>query len=297
MKIRHLAAFLLLPLAPPPAARAEGPAKAPIWRLSDEDSTVYLAGSVHLLREKDLPLPAAFDQVYESAAEIVFEIDMAAMTDPAVALEIRRLGSLPQGESLADRFAPATMERLRGYLEAAGRDPRLFDAMAPAMVFLTISSLEAARHGARPELGLESTYFARSAKDGKPSRGLETVARQIAILDGLGAAALEEVVNASLDALDEGEAIFDGITDAWRRGDGEGLAALLERGGAFPEALREALLTERNRAWIPEVEAALATDRDVMFLVGAAHLVGEESVVELLRAKGYEVTQLANGAP
>ncbi|MBU6180151.1 MAG: TraB/GumN family protein, partial [Verrucomicrobia bacterium] len=65
----------------------------------------------------------------------------------------------------------------------------------------------------------------------------------------------------------------------------------------FTPELREVLLTERNRNWIPEIEKALATDRDVMFLVGAAHLVGEDGVVDLLRDKGLTVTQVPNRAP
>jgi uncharacterized protein YbaP (TraB family) len=294
MNFRPLAALLLLSPGLVPVLRAEGPAMAPIWKLSDEDSTVYLAGSVHLLREKDLPLPAAFDRVYEASAEIVFEIDMAKMTDPATALEIARLGALPAGETLEERLGPDTMGRLRDYLAVNGRRPELFDRMAPGMAFLMLSSLEASRHGAKPELGLESTYFAKSASDSKPSRGLETVAYQVSRLNELEADTLDKIINATLDSVEEGAEALDTLTEAWRKGDAEGLDDFLRQQGAFPDEIREILLTERNRNWIPEIEAALATDRDVMFLVGAAHLVGECSVVALLRERGYKVTQLAN---
>ncbi len=293
MRLPPRPAAFLLPLAFVAPLVAEGPAKAPIWKISDEDSTVYLAGSVHLLREKDLPIPAAFDRVYAESEELVFEIDMAEMTRPDAAMEMAKLGSLPEGETIADRLGAETADRLRGYLKERGMNPALFDRLSPGMVLLTLASLEAIRQGARPELGLEATYFGKSVADGKPSRGLETVAYQMRIFDRFEDGLLAEWIDKTLDGLDRSAATLEAILSAWRAGDDRGIAEHLAEDEAMPPAMREALLDERNRNWIPEIEKALATDRDVMFLVGAGHLAGEGSVVALLREKGFEVTQLA----
>lgn len=268
---------------------------APVWKISDADSTVYLAGSVHLLREKDLPIPPAFDRVYAEAEEIVFEIDMATMMRPETAAEMRKLGSLPEGESLSDRFAEETIQRLRGYLKDRGMKEDFFEPYAPGMVFLLLSSFEATRLGARPELGLESTYYDKSVKDGIPSRGLETIAFQLSRLNGFENAKVEELINDALDETADSGETLDEITAAWKAGKGDELAEVIGKEETFSAELREVLLIERNRNWIPEIEKALATEHDVMFLVGAAHLVGEESVVDLLREKGLEVTQLEAG--
>ncbi len=290
----HLAFLLGLTLLGGRSA-AEEAAKAPIWQVSDVDSTVYLAGSVHLLREKDLPIPAAFDRVYAEAEELVFEIDMAKLTQPGTALEMRRIGSLPAGATLAERFAPATMDRLREYLKGRGMGEGFFDPYAPGMVYLMLSSFEASRQGAKPELGLETTYYGKSVADGKPSRGLETITEQVTLLNGFADASVERWINAALDEIHRSPETLDAITAAWRTGDDDALAEAVSKDSAMPDELREVLLTERNRAWIPEIEKALATDRDVMFLVGAAHLVGGDGVVALLRERGLEVTQLASG--
>jgi len=285
--------LLLVAAATPPLVAGERP-PAPVWTVSDADSTVFLVWSIHLLREKDLPIPESFDRVYAEAEEVVFEIDMAAMSRPASAEEMHRLGLLPPGETLADRFGAGTMERLRAYLRELGKPESFLDSYDPGMVFLLLSSFEAARLGARAEFGAETTIYAKCLADGKPNRGLETIAYQVSLFDELDDFVIEEYVNRSIDERDKNSGVFDRIVAAWRSGDVDALAAELEEDSTLPGKLREVLLTRRNRNWIAEIEKALATDRDVMFLVGAAHLVGEESVVDLLREKGLEVKQLAS---
>jgi uncharacterized protein YbaP (TraB family) len=267
---------------------------APIWKISDENSTVFLAGSVHLLREKDLPLPPAFDRVYAEAEELVFEIDMADMSDPSMTLEIRKLGTLPKGKKLSDSLTAPTMGRLRTYLKNHRMPEAAFDTFTPGMVYLLLGSLEATRAGAKAELGLETIYFEKSKRDGKKSRGLETAAYQMSCFNEFDNSTLEGLLNESLDEVDEGSDTLDSIINAWHAGKSEELASLIVDQTAPNPELQKILLTDRNRNWVPEIEKGLATDQDVMFIVGAAHLVGKDSVISLLREKGYEVSQLAN---
>jgi uncharacterized protein len=275
-------------------SRADDPVMAPVWKISDADSTVYLAGSIHLLREKDLPLPAVFERAYAEAEELVFEIDMATMSAPDSAQKMRALGSLPAGEELGDKVSGATMERLGEYLKKRGMPRGVFDTFTPGMVYLTIGALEVARSGAKPDLGLEMVYFGKSVRDGKPSSGLETVAFQMSRFNEFGTEFIEELITESIAEADESPEVFDAIVAAWRSGDEEALGDLILEQTGPHSRLHEILLVDRNRNWIPGIEKHLATNRDVMFLVGAGHLVGEDSVVDLLREKGYEVKQLAN---
>lgn len=281
--------LILLSLAP-----AREPGMAPVWKISDDDSTVFLAGSVHLLREEDMPIPPVFDRVYDEAEELVFEIDMAVMSNPAMGTQIRRLGMLPEGQNLSDRLGPATMKRLRDYLEMSKMGRSDFDRFTPGMVYMMMGSLEATRHGARPELGLETQYYLKCVEDGKPSRGLETVEYQMSRFSSFGDEVLEKLINEALDEANKGAEALNSLISAWRSGDSDELSELIVEQTDSDPKVRQVLLTDRNRNWVPEIEKHLATDRDVMFLVGAAHLVGEDSVVALLEAKGYEVLQLAN---
>ncbi len=291
MHLRTLGSLTLLLL---PLCRADETAMAPIWKISDADSTVYLAGSVHLLREKDMPVPPAFDRVYESADELVFEIDMADMINPATGAQIRRLGLLPEGESLAHKLSPATMERLRNHLTLLKMGRSDFDRFKPGMVYMMLGSLEATRHGAKPELGLETLYYLKCMEDGKPSRGLESIEYQMSRFGSFDDELIEKLINEALDEVEHGAEALDSLIAAWRSGDAEDLGELINEQTDLDPRIREVILIERNRNWIPEIEKHLASDSDVMFLVGAAHLVGEDGVVDLLEEKGYTVLQLAN---
>ena len=281
-----------------PEAKASAPVEngkfSTIWKVSDKDSYVYLAGSVHLLREKDLPIPSAFDAVYEDSEELVFEVDMEKMTNPAVAMEIMKLGSLPEGESLSDRLSEETIKLLNGYLAERSMPSVIFDRFKPGMVYLTLSSLEAARMGARPELGLETTYFKKSQMDGKPSRGLETIEFQMACFDRFEDAQVDEFIKKSIEDIDKGPEAFDSIIASWKSGDADAMAALVVEQTAPTPDVQEVLLIERNKNWITDIEKALEANTKTMFLVGAAHLVGEGSVIELLEAKGLSTEQVEN---
>lgn len=265
---------------------------APIWKLSDEDSTVYLAGSVHLLREKDMPIPEAFDRIYEKCDELVFEIDLAEMMDPATAVKIRAAGSLPEGETLADRLAPETIAGIRKYLADQNLPENAFDGLTPGMIYISLGSMEAMRQGARPDLGLETVYYRKSTNDNKPSRGLETVEFQITRFDEIDPKTVESLIVDTLEEVDEAEESLDEIIDAWKSGDEEKISTLIVDRLADTPEVKKVLLDDRNKNWIPEIEKALAGDKNVLFIVGAAHLAGEGSVVDFLRKKEYEVQQV-----
>lgn len=290
MSLRFL---LIVALFAAPGLNAEDNVKRPpIWKISDDDSSVYVAGSVHLLRKKDMPIPPVFDKVYAEADEVVFEIDMAEMTNPAVAMKMMALGALPAGESLSDHFSEETMDKLRSYLSERKMPTGLFDRFTPGMVYLTLSSLEATRQGADPNLGLEMQYFKKSQEDGKPSRGLETPEFQMSRFNELEKAEIEQLIGESLDDLEKASEQLDEIITAWKTGDSGKISALLLEQMEEGSAVREVLLTQRNKNWVPEIEKSLAGETTVLFLVGAAHLIGKDSVIDLMEKKGHAVTQL-----
>lgn len=278
-----------------PADEATG--RAAIWKLSDDNSTVYLAGSVHLLREKDLPIPGAYDQVYEDSDELVFEIDMKEMTDPMLALKMQQLGALPDGKTLADMLPADVMDKLTGYLESSGLPSVMFNRMTPGMAFLTISSLQALKTGANPNLGLEVTYYRKATNDNKSSRGLETMEYQISRFNEIEKERVGELIAHSIDNAEETPKVLDKIIAAWKSGNAEQLEAVIVKEMEEQPDVKELLLTQRNKNWVPEIEKALAGDKNVLFLVGAAHLVGEDSVIDLLEKNGHKPEQIGAKAP
>jgi uncharacterized protein len=134
--------------------------------------------------------------------------------------------------------------------------------------------------------------IARAVEQGKRILGLETLADQIAIFDELDAAGQAALMRQTLDELDVSAARLDKATELWRRGDAEALADMFTESMREQPLLLERLLYERNRNWIPGIETLLRTDETAIVIVGMGHLVGEGSVVELLRERGYEVVRV-----
>lgn len=289
MKSSLIVSLLAANLAVAPAVHA---GTAAIWKLSDDNSTVYLAGSVHLLRERDMPYPKAYDTVYEDSEELVFEIDMKEMNAPGAAIKMRQLGTLPTGKTLGDHLSQETLAALDGYLKANNLPAGMFNQFTPGMVYLTLGSMEALRQGARPDLGIEMQFHKKAEKDGKPGSGLETTAYQMSRFNELDVETLNELIKETIEASDQNEDTLNSIIEAWKSGDAERLQKLVHDEMAERPAVLEILLVERNQNWIPVIEEKLAGDKNVMFIVGAAHLVGEGSVVQLLEDKGHKPVQL-----
>lgn len=267
--------------------------KVCVWKVSDADNVVYLAGSVHLLRQSDMPIPGAYGQVYEDSEEVIFEVDMATMSDPSTLLKLQKLGSLPEGETLEDHLSEKTMTALRAYLGASGVPAMLMEKLKPGMLLITISALEAMKLGASPELGLETTFYKLCVEDGKPSSGLETLEYQLSRFDELTDKEIDKELAEGLDKIDETAKMLGGLIGAWKVGDTEKMNQILTEQMVEDSPIQKLLLTDRNKNWIPAIEKALAGKKNTMFLVGAAHLIGEDSVVDILQKKGLKVEQLS----
>lgn len=281
-----------------PAAAQAGaaPREGCVWKIRDGDNTVYLAGSVHLLREEDHPVSTAYDLAYADSAEVVFEVDMGEMTSPEGMAKMQRLGMYPPEDSLEKHLKPGTIEQIRRYLgthESGAMLTLALPRLKPGMVFLSISSLEAMRLKARPDLGLEMVFHQRAKADGKPVRGLETIEFQMTLFDRFTDAEIDDLLAKTLQDTDQMPEVLERMIALWHAGDADGLDRLLnEEMAEGGERLKKLLLTGRNESWLPEIEKALRGSKNVLFLVGAGHLVGKEGVVELLRKKGLPVEKV-----
>lgn len=280
-----------------PKAETESQPAGPvcIWKISDADNTVYLGGSVHLLREEDLPVPPGYLTAYQDSEEVVFEVDMEDLSNPAAGMMMRRIAMLPEGDELANHLSKETVAALKAYLKDAGLSMALFRNMKPGMVFLTISSIEATRSGARPELGLEMQVYMQCQRDGKKSRGLETLQYQLSRFDGMKDEDVDKLLKETLDDIDESREKVNELIQAWKKGDAGAMEKVIGEEMEDDSQVRKLLLTERNENWVPEVITALEGTKNVLFLVGTAHLIGKDSVIDLLSKKGIQARQMGVG--
>jgi hypothetical protein len=291
--IRGLTALLVAAaIAATPAASAAAE-RSVVWSVRGEHNTVYLFGSIHVLRPGDVGLPRAAETAYDDAEQLVMEIDMddPAVADPlALASQMQRYAQLPAGQSLESALG-ADYPAVATHLREAGLDPALLDGFAPWFVGMMALQLEIARRGFDPAHGIEQQVTDRAMADRKPIRGLETPADQFAVLGGLSLPEQKRFLLMTLEETEQTDARLDQLLNAWRSGDTATLAQVLsEEFEEFPELYRP-LTEERNRAWVEQLAGLLDDRDDYLVVVGALHLVGRNSVVDLLRQRGYRVTQ------
>lgn len=267
-------------------------AASPVWAIRGAHNTVYLAGSIHLLPEADAGLPPAFARAYADSARLVMEIDLGSL-DPGEALgALLQHGGLPEGTSLrevagAQRYARASAAAAALDLPAASVDHE-----APWMVALQLTELEYARLGFDPEQGVEQQLLRRAHADHKTTGGLESLADEMGVFEALTPAAQLRFLDMVLDDLDDTGNETHAVLAAWRRGDTTQLGTLLAAEYRSFPALYDALVMDRNRHWLPEIERLLKGDGNCLVVVGALHLVGKGGLLEALRKDGFAPHQL-----
>jgi uncharacterized protein YbaP (TraB family) len=281
---------LALMVACPPATARDRHA---LWTVEGRHNTVYLLGSIHVLRPDDGGLPDIAEDAYDDAERIVMEIDLddPAVVDPMALLgQMQRTALLPDGETLRGVLG-ADYDVVQAQVQAAGLDLAMLDRFAPWFVATMLLQLELTKAGFRPEYGVEQQIATRARDDGKPITGLETPEQQFAVLASLSLPDQKRFLLLTLEDFDQLESEAQELLTAWRSGDTGKLEAILtEQFEEFPE-LYGPLTEDRNRAWVGGLTDLLDDRDDYLVVVGAAHLVGRNSVVDLLRERGYEVEQ------
>ena len=298
-------------LAAPPAAApaAEAPAaKAPpvplLWKVSDEDNSLYLLGSFHLLLPDDYPLSRDVDMAFADAEKVVFEMTPEELASPQLGIQMAQAAMRNDGSTLDEELGPELAAKLAEWgrenaaqLAATGMTVEVLQRFEPWFVGMMVTITQMMGIGFDPALGLDAHMGALAQQAQKPVAGLETGAQQIAFLDGMEPAEQLQMLEQALEQAQAGsEQILD-LHAAWRAGDVkailEGTVAEMRR--EFP-ALYQAINVARNDAWLPKLEARLREDGedDSLVVVGAMHLLGEDGVVEKLRAKGYAVERVCS---
>ena len=284
-----LAAFLCA-LALPALGQGTDARRPPLFVLDDGDSRVYLLGSVHVLPTGALPLPAHVEDAYRATRVLAFELDLDAAQTEAPGM----VQAATDEETIVDALSPEQLAAVDTAFAGLGVSAGAFHGFEPWFVGMSYGLLALQRSGLSVETGgVDAHFFDRAKADAKERVAFETVALQTAAFDDLSTESQVAFLMASVAVSpDRSAASFEAMVDAWSGGDDDLLAALLNDSLSQPEVF-EALLTARNRAWVPQIESLLAREgEDALVVVGAGHLVGERSVVALLREAGYAVARL-----
>lgn len=272
------------------AAESPAPVRQPVWSVEGKTNTLYLLGSVHFLKASE-QLPAAVDEAYADAEKLVMEIDLDDLNPLEMQQLTVELGLLPDGDSLEQRLGAEAYAKVARHARELGLEPALLNRYRPWLAALTLVQMQLMKMGLDPTSGVERRLAVRAEQDDKPIEGLETLGEQLGLLAALPEKQQREFLLYSVEDAERAAEEVDVLLAAWRRGDAEALGEVLSKGfDDYPELYRP-LTTERNRKWLPRLEALLDDADDYLVIVGALHLVGDDSVIELLEKRGYEVRQ------
>lgn len=267
-------------------------AESSVWKAQKDNAVIYLGGTCHLLRETDYPLPPEFDTAYKASEIVVFETDVGKIQEPATQQKLLLKAMYADGSTIEQHLSAKAYGELSAYCEANGIPLAAFSRLKPAMLLTTLTVMELMQLGVS-QRGVDQFYYDLANKDGKTVAGLETVDEQINFLVSMADGIEDDFVTYSLKDMKSLKAQFEVLVTAWRRGDAEKLAELMvaELKTRQPQLYRK-LITERNRNWLPMIDAYQKTPRTEFILVGVAHLVGPDGLIATLKKKGYRVDKL-----
>jgi len=265
-----------------------------LWKVESEKATVYLMGSVHVGKEDLYPLDDVIENAFKKSDRVVFELPLDKKGQLEAASQFVKAGRLPKGDTLDKHLDEKTKKLLDEYGKNSKFPIDKLKAFRPWFVAITISQLEMAKHGYSPRHGVDH-YFQRKAEEaGKPTEGLETYNDQIKVFTSLPEKTQQLFLRESLQDVKKLNKIMQRMLAAWKAGDAAKLDEVEFKDLRTKQyrPLYRNLIVERNKKWLKTIEGYLKTDATYFVVVGAGHLVGKDGLVELLKAKKYDISQL-----
>lgn len=279
---------------------ASAPKEAPpaqksfLWSVRSETGSVYLLGSIHVAKPELYPLHPSIEAAFDRSDTLVVEIDPDEFDINRLQSLFLEYGSYPPTETVDQKISKETYARVEEKFQEAGMPMEPFSRFKPWALAVMLQSVELQRLGFDRRYGIDD-HFITQAKGKKRITAFETVEYQVSLFDRFSDRLQELFLRYTLSDMDLLAAQMDAIVKGWKEGDGSAIEALILQSMADEPELApvyEKLIYERNANMASDIEAFLKTEHRYFVVVGAGHLVGKESILDLLRKKGYLVEQM-----
>lgn len=282
------------------AARAAEPgaAAAPavdadpaLWVVRDDDTTIYLFGTVHFLKPGLTWFDEAVKSAFDGSDELMLEMLMP--DDPAAVKAVTdRMAIDPAGRTLASRMSKEAHDAYAASMVSVGLPPEAFETYEPWFVAVNLSVLPLLIKGYNPQLGPEMVLTAAAKAGGKPIGAFETVEEQYGFFDNLSDASQLAYLGTVVRDMDKVVPTLDTLVDQWVKGDPAALAATMNESMTETPELAKILLYDRNARWADRLKARMDKPGTVFVAVGAGHLAGDKSVQAYLTERGLTVQRV-----
>ena len=259
----------------------EGEPRGPaLWVVADEDTTIYLFGTIHAL-PRDVPWANdAITDALHSSDTLVFEVPMDAEGEAAAQQVAIAKGMLSDGTTLRSKLNPEQLTVYEDALTKLGMPTASLDGFKPWMGALTLTMVPLLQSGYSPAEGVEKQLLAIAGPD-KETGALETIEYQLGLFDGMPQEQQVDFLIETASTVDEVVPMLDTMKDVWLAGDTDQLAELMNAGFSDPK-VAETLLYHRNENWAEWIDQRMQQPGTVFIAVGAGHLAGDRSVQDLL---------------
>jgi len=288
-----LAGSAVAQTAAPVAATAPAPklmADPALWVVKDKDTTIYLFGTVHVLKPGTEWLDGGVKKAYDASSEVVLELlqpDNAAMQSL-----IGKYGVDPDGPALTAKLSPEVKALYEKTTTELGLPAPAFEQFQPWFVSTILSLTAITKAGYIPESGVERQITAAATRDGKRMAGLETAEQQLGFFASLPEDAQLKFLKSTLEELQKVQGVFDEMVADWAKGDPDGLARILNASMSESPELVKTLLTDRNARWAQWIDERMDKPGKIFIAVGAGHLAGPNSVQEMLKAHKLKAVRI-----
>jgi uncharacterized protein YbaP (TraB family) len=275
----------------PVHAAQKNPSNVFMWSVQGPKSKVFLLGSMHMFKAASYPLEPRIEKAYQSCPRVVFEADLEGPGTDEIRDMMLKLGTYHDGKTLSKEISEKTYALFRERVEANNLKVEQFDTYRPWFAALSIATVELKRLGFTAQNGLDAHFSDEAVSDKKKMIYLETARQQLDLLANALPGKEEDLLKQALEEIAVLEKASTEMVQAWKAGDAARMEAFTQKSlKEFPQVEKK-LFTERNKAWTTRILRLLSQEGDVFVVVGAGHLVGKGGLLEMLKAKGYNVVQ------
>ena len=267
------------------------PSGSSVWMVSKDGNTLYLGGSIHILREDDFPLPKEFDLALSESEVLVLEADVEQMEDDEVVRYVMSQMFLSDNQTLATLLDPDVYTMLSDSLNEYGLPIESISGFKPSMVMTMLTMIQFQEYGFTQE-GIDFYYLQKALDENKQIQFLESVESQIDMLVSMGEGYENDFVLYSLQDLENTGTFLTTILNDWRTGESESTEmSLISMKEEWPQTYKS-MITDRHDAWMPQIEEFLDSGSTYFVIAGLLHMHGPDGLLKQLEDKGCTIEQL-----
>lgn len=266
-----------------------------LWKISDNNSSVWILGSIHYADSSFYPLSKVIEQAFQESEALAVEMDVSdTETQIKTEEEFQKEGMFSEGENLKDFLPDSLWEKLDSIAIVLGVPSEMFLPMRPWLAATVLASMAILSTGIEKDLGIDVVLLDSAANSGKEIIALETPREQVQSFSDVADSNETSGVSYLETTFKEFENLkpmLKSILHAWKTADVKALQEQLktENMTKAEEKLNQRIYNERNLKMAAKVEEFLKVNKKIFVVVGVGHLILEDNVLEILSKKGYSI--------